>query len=148
MIALFTFGCSELSPQLAGAVRTVKSWRSTNLPTHQKLDTQMSCSLQDKSWVVILEISDPSATTIDELEFTKLDSGKLIELGSLKIPSTLGACQTPAESNQIKICWDNETEYEYQITYGPKGEHRLSIIRELGCENWPQRVKIANQLRY
>lgn len=121
--------------------RLVVSWLNSEAPFSSETQPGPRCDNEAGSWVILFELDGLESGDTPEIEITKVDTGETIHLGVQRLPATIGNCDSPASGGQVKVCFESELGYEYRIDVDQ--DKKVSFIRELGCEAWPQRIKIA-----
>ncbi|MCB0366269.1 MAG: hypothetical protein H6624_05225 [Bdellovibrionaceae bacterium] len=121
--------------------RLVVSWLGSESVFSGVSETGPVCDNEAGAWVVLFDLEGRESGDTAEMEITKVDTGEKIDLGIQRLPATIGDCETPASGGQVKVCFESESGYEYRIDVD--AEKKVSFIRELGCEGWPQKVRVA-----
>ena len=137
---LFT-NAGEVDFQAEKGAKLVMSWIGQDSLFSVKSEPGPSCDQEAGSWVVLIDVEGLSEGDSTEVKLTKVDTGETMDLGSQSLPLTVGDCDSAASGGQVKICFEDESGYEYRVDVS--GGQKVSFIRELGCEAWPQRVRVA-----
>ena len=137
---LFT-NAGEVRIQSEKGAKIVMTWIGQDSLFSFKGEPGPACDVQSGSWVVLVDVEGLTEGDSTDIKLTKVDTGEAMDLGTQSLPLTVGDCDSAAAGGQVKVCFEEESGYEYRIDVG-EGQ-KVSFIREPGCEAWPQRVKVA-----
>lgn len=131
----------------------VPTWEATTYsvrPLSNK-PAQAVAICQGPAWTLVLNLEGISDGEIFDGSITS-DSGEpSLNFQSARIPLTEGHCRQPADSGQIKVCLENADAYSYLVHLTPRGTQsaqtiqHFTVVRELGCEESPQIVKVPKR---